>query len=224
LTEQPASSENASPDHQGLPRRRPRPHVPAVTQYASPDLIGPIAYEGHPRVEDPNWRVSGAPTLDDYAFWCSRWCGLTCLAMALTSRDGHAPTLWELLTDALAYGVYQLSDDGTAGAGLLYRPFTTYAAERHDLKSEVITDLTPTRLRAELHAERLVIASVHKEIRRPERPAPGRGGHLVLAVHHPGDTVAFRNPSGHTPAAVNAELAAEVFDTFAAHRGIALHL
>ena len=34
----------------------------------------------------------------------------------------------------------------------------------------------------------------------------------------------FRNPSGHTPEAVAATLPVPVFDRFAAHRGIALHL
>ncbi|WP_460303329.1 C39 family peptidase [Actinocorallia aurea] len=198
--------------------------VPALTQFATPGLIASIVYDGRPAEDDPGWAASGAPTRADYGIWSRRWCGLTCLRMALLARDGQAPTLWELRTGALAHGVYEERDDGTTGPGLLYRPFVGYAAEHHGLSAEVITDLTPQRLRAELDAGRLVIASVHVEIRRPDRPSPGRGGHLVLATAHPGDTVHFHNPSGHTPETVAAALPAPTFDSFAARRGIALHL
>ncbi|MEV7177727.1 C39 family peptidase [Kitasatospora sp. NPDC093679] len=202
------------------PQRHP---IPIVTQYASPDLIAAFAYEGRPKGDDPNWADSGAPDREAYAHWAGRWCGMACLRMALFARDGHAPTLWELLQGALKFDAYQEREDGTVG-GLFYRQFADYAAEVHQLPAEVITNLTPDRLRAELDAGHLVITSVHKEIRRPDRPAPGRGGHLVLVTGHHDGTVAFRNPSGHTPEAVTANLPEDVFDTFASHRGIALHI
>ncbi|WP_157531677.1 MULTISPECIES: hypothetical protein [unclassified Kitasatospora] len=53
---------------------------------------------------------------------------------------------------------------------------------------------------------------------------PTRGGHLVLVTGHHDGTALFRNPSGHTPDAVDAALPAETFDRFAARRGIALHI
>jgi hypothetical protein len=46
----------------------------------------------------------------------------------------------------------------------------------------------------------------------------------VLVTGQAGGLVTFRNPSGHTPEAVVATLPVPVFDRFAAHRGIALHL
>ncbi|WP_129287542.1 hypothetical protein [Streptomyces sp. GZWMJZ-114] len=98
------------------------------------------------------------------------------------------------------------------------------SSPEHGLKTEIITDLTPDRLFAELEAGRMLIASVHKEIRRPTRPAPGRGGHLVLVTHHEGDTLSFRNPSGHTPESRTAALPSDTFDRFAARRGIAVHV
>lgn len=72
----------------------------------------------------------------------------------------------------------------------------------------------------------MLLASVHKEIRRPEHPAPGRGGHLVLVIgHNPDSGILFlRNPSGHTPAAREAELPATVFDAFFGGRGISVAL
>jgi hypothetical protein len=87
----------------------------------------------------------------------------------------------------------------------------------------VITELDPARLMAELDGGRLVIASVHPEIRCPQNDPPGVGGHLVLVTGHANGLVTFHNPSGHTPDAVVATLPVPVFDSFAAHRGIALH-
>lgn len=196
--------------------------VPVITQYASPSLIAAIAYGGHPPAADPRWRDSGAPDRETYAAWCSRWCGMACLRMALLARDGAAPTLYELALGGAQYGAY--TEEPGRPRGLIYRPFAEYARDRHALRADVLTDLDPARLAAELDAGRLVIASVHPEIRRPRRDPPGTGGHLVLVTGHVGDLVTFHNPSGHTPEATAATLPLAVFDRFAAHRGIALPL
>ena len=199
--------------------RRP---VPWIVQYASPSLIAAITYGGHPRAEDPRWRDSGAPDRETYAAWCVRWCGMACFRMALLARDGVAPTLFELAAGSMEYGAY--TDEPGRPEGLIYRPFAEYARDKHGLRADVITELSPARLMAELDAGRLVIASVHPEIRRPHSDPPGTGGHLVLVTGHAHGLVTFHNPSGHTPEAVVAALPMPVFDRFAAHRGIALHL
>jgi hypothetical protein len=196
--------------------------IPSITQYASPALISAIAYAGHPRTEDPRWPESGAPDLQTYAAWCSRWCGMACFQMALSARDGVAPTLYELAMGSMEYGAY--TDKPGAPRGLIYRPFAEYARDKHGLRADVITDLDAARLTAELDAGRLIIASVHAEIRRPDNDPPGTGGHLVLVTGHADGLITFHNPSGHTPEAVVATLPMPVFDRFAAHRGIALHL
>jgi hypothetical protein len=195
--------------------------IPALTQYASPSLVAAIAYEGHPRAEDPRWRESGAPDQEIYGAWCGRWCGMTCFRMALLGRDGVAPTLYELAMGGMEYGAY--TDEPGAPPGLIYRPFAEYARDKHALRADVITDLDSARLMAELDEGRLVIASVHPEIRQPQIDQPRTGGHLVLVTGHANDLVTFHNPSGHTPDAVVATLPIPVFDRFAAHRGIALH-
>lgn len=182
-----------------------------------------MAYDGLPPDEDSRWQESGAPDQQTYLRWCGRWCGMACLRMALLARDGDAPHLFDLLQGALKYRCYEERPDGSVG-GMFYRPFCEFTADTYNLHSEVITDLTSSRLAAETAAGRLVIASVHKEIRRPDRDAPGRGGHLVLVTGHHDGTVAFRNPSGHVPEAVTAQLPADTFDRFAAHRGISLHI
>jgi len=68
------------------------------------------------------------------------------------------------------------------------------------------------------------MASVHKEIRRPDREPPATGGHLVLVTGYHDGQLTFHNPSGHTTEAGIATLPEAIFDRFAAHRGIALHL
>ena len=203
-----------------LPARHP---VPWITQYATPSLIAAIAYQGHPAADDPRWRESGAPDKQAYGRWCTRLCGMACLRMALTARDGHAPSLFALLGGCLDYGGY-VEEPGGRVTGLLYRQFADFTRDRYRLHADVITDLDPSRITRECDQGRLVIASVHKEIRRPELDPPATGGHLVLITGHANGQVTFHNPSGHTPQAGIATLPMATFDRFAAHRGIALHV
>jgi Peptidase_C39 like family len=206
-----------------LPDQRSRHPVPWITQYATPSLIAAIAYQGHPPADDPNWQASGAPTRQAYGRWCSRLCGMACLRMALATRDGNAPSLFELLDGCLEYGGYVEEPDGRV-KGLLYRQFTDFARDRYQLQADVITSLTPERMESELGRGRLVMASVHKEIRRPEREPPATGGHLVLVTGYQAGHLTFHNPSGHTTEAGIATLPVTIFDRFSAHRGIALQL
>jgi len=196
--------------------------VPSITQYPSPELIEAIRYGGRPRTDDPRWRETGAPDLDAYAEWSVRWCGMACLWMVLVARDGSAPALYELTMGARKYGAYV--DEPGRQRGLIYRPFVGYLRDKHGLAAEVITELDPARLTAELDRGRLVIASVHPEIRRPQLDPPGCGGHLVLVTEYVDDQLRFNDPAGHTPATVQATLPMLVFDRFAAHRGIAIQL
>lgn len=191
--------------------------VPWVTQYASPSLIADIVYGDRSPDDDPRWRESGAPDRETYAAWCSRWCGMACLRMALLARDGVAPSLHELAMGCEEYGAYGPN-------GLIYRPFAEYVRDKHRLRADVITDLDAARLTAELDAGRLVMASVYPGIRRPEIQPPRTGGHLVLATGYDGGRVSFNNPSGHKPETGVASLPVGVFDRFAAHRGVALRL
>jgi hypothetical protein len=42
------------------------------------------------------------------------------------------------------------------------------------------------------------MASVHRDIRRPDLPSPGRGGHLVLVTGYEDDRIHIRNPPDMT--------------------------
>ena len=195
---------------------------PTVTQYASPDLIAAFAYEGRDHGADPRWAESGAPDLDTYRRWCGHMCGIACLRMALLARTSDAPTMFQLLDGARKYGAY--TEDAETGSirGLIYAPFVQYVQDIHRLGAEVHPNLTVPDLLDLLDEERLVMASVHKEIRRPEIPAPGKGGHLVLVTGRQGDTVHFRNPSGHTDQARTASLPVTEFAEFFGGRGVSL--
>jgi hypothetical protein len=195
--------------------------TPTYTQFASPDLIEAIVYGGHDAGDDPNWPGSGAPDQAEYATWCRHMCGVACLATALHHLDGRTPALFDLLAGCRKHGAYTVDADGEIH-GLIYDPFAAYVRAELGLDATVHRHLPVAGLLAELDRGSLVMASVHKEIRRPDRPAPGRGGHLVLATAHDGGDILFRNPSGHTPAARTARLPAGRFADFYAERGIAL--
>ncbi|GAB2966728.1 C39 family peptidase [Streptomyces pseudoechinosporeus] len=195
--------------------------VPIVTQYATADLIGPIAYDGYDPADDPNWQTTGAPSQPAYGRWCRHMCGIACLRMALLHRDGQAPNLFQLLAGARQYGAYVKQDDGTV-KGLIYAPFATYAHDTHNLPVTVHGTLDMGELVDLLDSGRMVMASVSKEIRRPQYEPARRGGHLVLAIGRQKDGIAFRNPSGHTPLAREATLPLGRFGDFFGGRGLSL--
>jgi len=177
-----------------------------------------ILYDGHDRTDDPRWRASGAPDLATYERWTVRWCGIACLRMVLLARDGESPSLYDLAVGAESYGAY--ADEPGKPRGLIYRPFVDYVAARHGLSSEVAVGLTAGELCQEVRGGSWVIASVHPEIRRPDRPSPGQGGHLVLVTAAADETVTFNDPSGHRPESLVATLPVTIFDRFYARRGI----
>jgi Peptidase_C39 like family len=198
-------------------------NVPVYTQYATAGLIADIAYNGRDPGDDPAWATTGAQTQQEYATWCRHACGITCLRMALGHRDGTAPPLLKLLRASLSHGTYVHTDDGRI-RGLFYAPLLEYARTAHGLDGQVHSHLDLDQIHQSLATGALVIVSVHKEIRRPDRPAPGAGGHLVLLTGYDtaADTLTLHNPSGHTPTSRAAELPVATFRTFFAHKGISL--
>ncbi len=197
--------------------------VPSITQYQSPDLIEAIVYRDVDPAHDPRWRDWGADSPAEYGFWSSRACGMTCLQMVLRHRGDDAPSLGQLMRDGVDRGAYELTSDGGV-RGMIYAPFAAYVRGRFGLDASVHSRLSVEGLLDELARGRMVIVSVHREIRRPERPAPGRGGHLVLAIGYDGKRIHLRNPSGHTPESRRAALTPESFEPFFASRGISIDL
>ncbi|WP_031081870.1 peptidase [Streptomyces sp. NRRL WC-3549] len=194
--------------------------TPVHTQFASPELVGAIVEGGLDPAEDPGWAGSGAASPAEYARWAGHLCGMTCLRMAL---GAGAPSLFALRDGALAYGAYTEDTDGVI-RGLVYAPFVRYVGEVHRLDAVVHRELSCADLLGLLDTGRRVMTSVHYGIRHPDRPAPGRGGHLVLVTSRTADGqgVHFHNPSGTTADTRTAELPLPVFERFFAGRGVSL--
>lgn len=190
------------------------------TQFASFELVGPIVEGGLDPAADPAWAESGAVSPAEYARWAGHLCGMTCLRMAL---GASAPSLFALRDGALGYGAYREDGDGTI-RGLVYAPFAAYVREKHGLDATVHRHLAPAEILDLLDGGRTVMASVHYAIRHPQRPAPGRGGHLVLLTSRTADGtgVHFHNPSGTTAGTRAAELPLADFERFFAGRGVSL--
>ncbi|MET9498649.1 peptidase [Streptomyces sp. NPDC006552] len=193
---------------------------PSHTQFASPELIGAIVSGRFDRAQDPAWRTSGAATAQEYARWCGHLCGATCLRMAL---GDEAPSLFELRDGALKFGAYTVDVDGEIH-GMIYAPAAAYLREVHGVDAQVHRELTTGGIGELLDAGRLVLASVHYSIRRPDEPAPGRGGHLVLVTARTPDGAGFHfhNPSGTDAATRTAALPVERFGAYFAGRGLSL--
>jgi hypothetical protein len=199
--------------------------VPLNSQWPTLELIGPIAYRQLNPSDDPRWRESGARSAEEYDEWSRHLCGLACLQMVLGHRDGSTPPLFDLLHESLVFGCYTRVN-GTI-KGLIYRPFVEYVRARHALSAQVFTCFDRASLTGYLSSGRLALVSVHREIRNPQSPAPGRGGHLVLLTGYDRDRdlVRFNNPSGHhADSRHDVLLSYETFDRFCAQRGIAVDI
>ncbi|CAI0852797.1 MULTISPECIES: hypothetical protein [Serratia] len=195
--------------------------VPYVCQWATPELAADLIAGRATLADDANWARSGARDRAEYIEWANHVCGMACLKMVLSHRDGEAPPLLELARRSLPYGAYLR--EGERIKGLIYAPFVDYVREQFALQAEVKVGLESGELPALLDRCRYFIASVHPAIRRPETPPPQRGGHLVLVTAAEPHGVTFHNPSGDSPATrQQVKLSLERFGRFFAGRGIAI--
>ncbi|MEV0535238.1 C39 family peptidase [Kitasatospora sp. NPDC050463] len=195
--------------------------VPYYAQWESPELVREIIEGSVGAADDPRWGQSGAATPEEYAYWSWRLCGVACLRMALDCWWGVAPPQVELAAECLAAGAYER--DGERLRGLIHTPFAAYVRERWGLAAQA-RELTAEEVAGEVTDGRLVMLSVHPEIRAPDGPEPHRrGGHLVLAVGVTGTALVIHNPSGF---AAESQAYAHVpwrrLDRFYAGRGIVL--
>ena len=195
--------------------------VPYVCQWATPELAADLIAGRVTLADDVNWARSGARDRAEYIEWANHVCGMACLKMVLSHRDGEAPSLLELVRRSLPYGAYVR--EGERIKGLIYAPFVEYVREQFALESEVRVGIEPEDLPQVLSQRRYFIASVHPGIRQPEQTPPQRGGHLVLVTAAEADCVTFHNPSGDSPATrQQVTLPLSSFGRFFAGRGIAI--
>ncbi len=202
---------------------QPIPPVPYFSQWETPEMTLPVLAEGAVALHrDPNWRNSGAETIEDYARWAMNVCGMACLKMILAAR-GEAHPILSLARACTAYGGYVVNEADASIKGLIYAPFVTFVRERFGLTAEVKTQVPTESIPAILAENTFFIASVSSAIRWPEREPPGKGGHLVLVTAADAQSLRFHNPSGHDRASqADVSLPLSTFDRFFANRGIAV--
>lgn len=197
-----------------------RAEIPYRSQFASPDLVDAIVNRGRPVSDDPRWRESGASTPEEYVLRASTGCGMACLQMVLAAHGRAVPGLTELWRRCETYGGYRPDGRG----GLIYAGLVAFADAELGIRARVAAPLPLGELIATVAGDEVVIASVHKYIRRADPPV-ARGGHLVLVTDAVDGRVCFHNPSGDTPATRrNVWMDAERFGGFYAERGIAIEL
>lgn len=195
--------------------------VPYVCQWATPELAADLIAGRATLADDANWARSGARDRAEYIEWANHVCGMACLKMVLSHRDGDAPPLLELARRSLPYGAYVR--EGERIKGLIYAPFVDYVREQFALDAEVRVGLDVEALPQLLAQRRYFMASVHPGIRQPELPPPQRGGHLVLVTAVEAENVTFHNPSGDSQATrQQVTLPLSRFGRFFAGRGIAI--
>lgn len=197
-------------------RRRLTP--PYFAQWESPRLVRAFL-AGRDAATDPRWAESGAESRAEYAHWADHLCGMACLKMALAAR-GQDWTIHALRRAVQVHGGYVETAQGIRG--LIYAGATKWLHEQ-GIAADIRVDLTAEGL-PPLLAGNMLIASVHPAIRRPEEPAPGRGGHLVLVfgVDRAG-RLRFHNPSGDSVVTQrDVRLTPDQFGRFFAGRGMVL--
>ncbi len=197
-------------------RRRLTP--PYFAQWESPRLVRAFL-AGRDAATDPRWAGSGAESRTEYAHWADHLCGMACLKMALAAR-GQDWTIHALRRAVQDHGGYVETEQGIRG--LIYAGAVEWLREQ-GIAAAIRVDLTAEGL-LPLLAGNMLIASVHPAIRRPEGPAPGRGGHLVLVfgMDRQG-RLRFHNPSGDSVATQrDVRLAPDQFGRFFAGRGMLL--
>ena len=195
--------------------------VPYVCQWATPELAADLIAGRLTLADDANWALSGAHDRAEYIEWANHVCGMACLKMVLSHRDGDAPPLLELARRSLPYGAYVREGDRIKG--LIYAPFVDFVREQFALEAEVQVDIEAQALPQLLAQRRYFMASVHPGIRWPEQTPPQRGGHLVLITAAEAQSVTFHNPSGDRPQSrQQVTLPLGSFARFFAGRGIAI--
>ncbi|MBC3378533.1 hypothetical protein H8I69_05295 [Serratia fonticola] len=198
-----------------------QPEVPYVCQWATPELAADLIAGRATLADDANWVQSGAVSQAEYVEWGNHVCGMACLKMVLTHRDGTAPPLLELARRSLPYGAYVR--DGERIKGLIYTPFVAFVREQFALTAEVLVNIDEHQLSPLLEQHRYFIASVHPSIRQPSGQPPARGGHLVLVFAVDRHSVTFHNPSGdNLGSRQKVTMPLTDFGRFFAGRGIAI--
>lgn len=198
--------------------------VPYFSQWESRHLIEDIAYKKIDASEDPLWMNSGADSAEEYGTLSRHACGMACLKMILAFKRNKELKTIKLLKECMQYDGYVVHNEDIKG--LYYEPFSKYVKDYFQINSRVVKKLSIEEIVKESINGALVMASVNKEIRKPNITPSKKGGHLILVVgvNVEENRIIFHNPSGHqqdVQAFTNVTF--ETFDKFFAYRGIVIY-
>ncbi len=175
--------------------------------------------------DDPNWKISGATTQEEYELWSWNVCGMACLKMILSSKFGKNYKTIELAKRCETYAGYDKNGDKIEG--LFYKEFCKFLAKEFEIKSRFFRFfLTIGQIKRELKKGNYLMVSVSASIRKPDHTPEHKGGHLVLITGFDDDkkTLFIHNPSGFFgESQENYEIAEKDFKKFFAGRGILVY-
>ncbi|MBK9729061.1 MAG: C39 family peptidase [Saprospiraceae bacterium] len=200
--------------------------VPYVSQFANPDYAEKILRNRVEMTSDPNWRETGAESEQEYAKWVLNICGMACLSMALRYFKCKVEGTIILAKDAFRYQVFKEKNKGLSG--MHYKEFCIWV-RNYGLNAVIYTSLGIRGLQKLLSDGKLIIASVHPDIReyRTLNDSSKKGGHLVLLIGYDKqkNTLIFHNPSGFSSNNTqnNQEILVPKFLEYFAGRGIAIY-
>lgn len=199
-------------------------NVPYVSQFAHPEYAEKILKEGVDKTTDPNWRNTGAKSVDEYIEWVLTICGMACTVMALKFFSDRKYEIVTLAKDALNHDVYRRDQEEISH--MHYKEYTDWITN-YGIKAKVYSRLNIRGIQKLLSDKSLVIASVNPNIRGYETVSlKQEGGHLVLITGYDKkeNTITLHNPSGFVSnnSQSNQTLSVQDFLRYYAGRGIAL--
>lgn len=177
--------------------------MPFHAQIASRALAWDIFERGMDPIRDPNWASSGAASVEEYAYWVMRACGIACVKMCVEAFGGKEISTMEWIQRGLALNGYLVveEDGGLLEKGWIHSSLAGLM-EQEGLIAKA-TPMTLAEIAQWLRFGGLFIASVSYEL-GTRRPISLRGGHLVVVrgidlIDGVPVTVYLNNPSGRLP-------------------------
>lgn len=178
--------------------------VPYYAQIASTELA-PRVFAGElDPLTDPRWFETGAATVEAYAYWVERACGMACLKMCVEALGGPVRSLHSWIdagVKADAYLVKTNPDGSQTEIGWIHQKMAdmvTAAGFKAECRQAAEGEIVEA-----LEQDRLLIASVSYEL-GTDFPITHKGGHLVViwGAEMSGRRVSrfiLNNPSGRAP-------------------------
>lgn len=172
--------------------------MPYYSQWESSNLVKSILSNKIKATDDPNWKLSGASTKEEYGLWSANACGMACTKMILANESGEVVPIVELGHKSAVYGAY--TEPLEKSKGLIYKPFTKFLKAEYNVDSTLVLPLNLNQIIYELSRSSYVIASVSPKIRHTSDTPSSKGGHLVLVLGYDlgKKELYFHNPSGFT--------------------------